>query len=154
MGPRIAGEILRHASKEDAGKEWVDRMRKTQYVSPEYFVPKIYQLHANKRKFTIFAPELAIVFPWVQYVAINDEEDLHYIPYDSLLQVLGERVTWLDEKQTLVTAVSEKEWSQFMQAALPHTVDLEDVIDEGVTEITTAARRRYDEQVAAANAEE
>jgi hypothetical protein len=154
LGNRTASAILENRSKKDAAQEWMDRVRKAQYVDPEFFVPKIYRLAANEQSFAIFAPELSIVYPWVQYVVLPDGDDQFYIPYETLISLLGDRVTWLDDKQTLVTSVPEEEWSQFIQKALPHAVDMDHLLEQGVTEILTTARRRYNEQVAAAEAED
>lgn len=150
LGKRTADEIMAGRSEEEAATELSNRMRLTQYVSLDYFVPKEYKLNANNRKFVVFGEGLQMLVPLVQFVALPTENtNIVYIPFDVFPSLVGERLSWLDEKQALVRPVRKEDWPQLIEAANKHAVDLLPQLKEGgVTGIVTKARDRYDRLMA------
>lgn len=145
MGERLAKEILSNKSKEDAHAELVERMRNAQFVGPEYFVPKVYEMSSGK-KFVAFGPNLQMVCPWVQYVALAtpDNESI-FVPFEALADLHAGKISWLDEKQTLLEPFSKEEWASIIEKAKAKSVDLEPELKEhGLKVIVSRARERYE----------
>lgn len=146
LGERMAKEILNGRSKDEARAEFVRRFRQCQRIEPEYFVPKEYYLKASKKRFVIFGPGVSLVVPFVHYLALPEasSKNLIYVAH-SLLPSLAPNLTWLDEKQALVDAIPESDWTELLKVARPHAVNLTPSIEEGgVAIMITRARAKYD----------
>ncbi len=148
FGERAKTEITSNRSGDDIYAELFRRIYETQYIGLEYFVPKHYEIAGTKKKFAVIGPGVQAVTPYVDFISFPQDKGMIFIPYAALPQILGERLSWLDEKQALIDPIDESEWPNVMTIAAQHSVDLQNDMQSGVGISASTARLRYDRLLA------
>ena len=146
FGERMRREVVTSTRSEDeVHDELFKRMHATQYVSLEYFVPKLYEIVCTKKTFVALGPNVAMVTPWVNFLNLVDGEKHNiFVPYSAWPLIMGERFSWLDERQALIEPWNKVEWPELLKLARQHAVDLQSDIDGGYFFTIPVARQRYD----------
>jgi hypothetical protein len=144
FGERVKREVTSNHSGNDVYAELFRRIHETQYVGLEYFAPKHYEIIGTKKKFVVIGPDVQAVTPYVDFISFPEEGSIVFVPYAALPQIVGERLTWLDEKQALIDPIDESDWSKVLKIAKKHSVELQKDMDSGVGIVASPARLRYD----------
>ena len=125
IGPRLAQELLGLGDRQLMLAALFEKMRITQYFDEtEYYMPSVKSFPGSYKKFVVWGSDVQYYFPWVQYfaVVVDEANPPLFLPSQNLIAVAGDKVTWLDEKQALVGAVSSEEWPALVKRARPFEV--------------------------------
>jgi hypothetical protein len=116
IGRTLADQLLKLPEKEKQ-KLFFDKLRRVQYIDEKYFIPKIMTLKSGSQRFVVWGPGEQYFFPFVQYFAFGTDDKVFFVPFNHLHTLAAGRVTLLDEKQALVSPVSNSEWPNFLKRA-------------------------------------
>jgi hypothetical protein len=148
FGERVKAEVTSNRSGDDSYAELFRRIHETQYIGLEYFVPKHYEIAGTKKKFVVIGTGVQVVIPYVDFISFPQDKGMIFVPYATLPKIVGERFSWLDEKQALIDPIDESDWSNAMKIAERHSVDLQKDMQSGVGISASTARLRYDRLLA------
>jgi hypothetical protein len=152
LGRRTMTDIVTGRSAADARMELLDRMRRIQYLGPEFYVPIEYEINGDKTKFVSVGHGCQMFIPNVQYIALNKvtgPEECLFIPFNAFPAITGSCFSFMDEKQGVLQAIPLDKYQEMLAAAAPHAVDLMSQIKEGggITKYSTRAKLRYESQL-------
>jgi hypothetical protein len=123
VGPRLIAQ-LRTPGDSGADQRLMDAMRRAQYAHLDgWFCANVMGIQAGNDviKVTPFGPEVAYLFPAVQFlVLMPNDKDLYYLPYERLPEVAASHFEWLDESQALVKSHSYGEYKSLIERARPY----------------------------------
>jgi hypothetical protein len=127
VGPRMLQELSKLGSVESMRNEFFEKFRAVQYIDPElYYFPSIRVFPKSSKKFVVWGPGCQYFFPAIQVFALVSLEDgvpPLFVDSDCLQELAGERISWLDEKQALVSSVAESDWPDFLLRARKFEID-------------------------------
>jgi hypothetical protein len=129
LGPRLLAELEEAGPPEGLPERLIALMRRVQYIDPEeYYCADALRFEKKGGgkviTLTAWGPNVRYLFPEVQYLAVMEGAQKHFmIPYRVLLEIAGERVTFLDEVQTLVEPFDDYEWPDLLERAREYAVD-------------------------------
>jgi hypothetical protein len=130
VGPRLVSELLALESNERRLETFFQTQRHVQHLNTDGYYSANTMLVGNPpRPMTSWTANLPYFFPWVTHfsvITMQSPKDLFIAPADKLLEIVGDKVTWLDEKQTLVKAIPKDEWPAFVASAREFAVDMAD----------------------------
>lgn len=122
IGPRLLRDVLGPRHPDMLPQRLMARMRKAQYIDPEKYYPaETLQLSGESGQtgtFALWCESVGYLFPAVDCLALLDRDgDPFLVPATSLHSLAAENCRWLDEKQTLVEAISGEDWQQMIEYA-------------------------------------
>lgn len=127
VGPRMFHELSKLGSEEDVRKEFFEKFRAVQYIDPElYYVPSIRVFPKSSKELVIWGPGCQYFLPATDVfalVSLEDEAPPLFVDSSCLQELAGERISWLDEKQALVSSVEESDWPDFLLRARKFEID-------------------------------
>jgi len=128
VGPRLVSELRNRPSDMRPGEQLLAAMVRVQDVDEERWYPASVmrvtpKAGGEEKSFTlsVWAPDVAYVFPSVELFAITAAENL-LVPHALGPELACDRWTWLDEKNALVDKTPQAEWSDFVSRARTHAV--------------------------------
>lgn len=127
VGPRMFEEFSKLGSEESLRNVFFEKFRAVQYVDPElYYIPAIRLFPHSSKELIIWGPGSPSLIPAAQVfalVSLEDEVPPLFVDSDCLQELAGERISWLDEKQALVSSVDESDWPDFLSQARKFEID-------------------------------
>ncbi len=127
VGPRMFEEFRKLGSEESLRNEFFEKFRAIQYIDPElYYIPSIKVFPQSSKELIIWGPGCQSFIPAVQVfalVSLEDEVPPLFVGSDCLQELAGEKISWLDEKQALVSSVDESDWPDFLSKARKFEID-------------------------------
>ena len=130
IGPRLHTELEASGPASEFPQRILEAIRRVQYQDLSGYVEAaILEAsspgHSQTIKLSVWAPDRATHFSSVEYLHLlpNDRLDkLFLVPYEALRHLAGRRFEWLDEKQSLVEAVTSDEWPDLLREAEQYRV--------------------------------
>lgn len=131
IGPRLFAELEAGGPAEGLADRLLAAIRRVQYVDLTGYHPAgIMEVSRRDgdQSFTlsVWGSEQATFFSSPEYLhLVSDDPDAEpvLVPYGVLPSLAGDRLTWLDEKQCLVTAVDAAAWAEIFGRAHSLRVD-------------------------------
>lgn len=127
VGPRMFQELNKLGSEESMRNVFFEKFRAVQYVDPElYFIPPIRVFPKSSKELVVWGPECPYFFSAIQVFALVSPDDgvpPLFVDSNCLQELAGKRISWLDEKQALVSSVAESDWPDFLLRARKFEID-------------------------------
>jgi hypothetical protein len=132
IGRRVWEELADAGPEDELLDRLTEFMRGVQAIDADdfYFASPMTLQHREdpdrQATVAVFAADVDYLFPDVEFLVLAGEKDgdeLLFVPYDKLPELLpAGGWEWLDERQTLVDAVPEADWSALRERARPLAV--------------------------------
>jgi len=139
FGERLLARIPSGPQDEQFPQQVLELLREVQYLDVDrYCEARVLRLaDEGGADFTVsaWAPETAYLFPPVEFLALESEDDVVFVPFEAVPRLAGEFCRWLDARTLLVEAIGREEWKVLLshaeQMAVTPAGAPEDEDDEG-----------------------
>ncbi len=124
IGPRVSSELTEGAPAEELSGRLAEAIRRVQYAYEDtHFAVSVMALRVKGTDGEVTASAwgegVAHLFAPVDFLVVGGDRSL-FVPYESLPEVAGDRLSWLDERQALVEAAEGEDWKGILQRAERH----------------------------------
>ncbi|WP_394838592.1 DUF4299 domain-containing protein [Pendulispora rubella] len=133
VGPRLVAELTKQGDA-GFGERLLNAMVRLQSIDEEEYYtasvlvvkPKEWEADEDGVKLAVWAPNVAYLFPDVEYFAVLLPDGGHLIvPRSAGASIADDRWTFLDEKNALVEATAAPEWPALIARARPFVTELQ-----------------------------